>query len=162
MAKKKVSLTQFAVAVAGRHPVKPILAADIVAFIVRIGGYLAIGMHVILLAAPKSAALLQVREAVSARRGDCCSRFMQSHSRTEHISPFEMTTVYYCFLILQILRVLTVFCWLRADVMWGAAGWTALLSISLLFGFTTAFVNLGALSETGASRYVLPVSGCFR
>jgi len=66
MAKKKVSLTQFAVAVAGRHPVKPILAADIMAFIVRIGGYLAIGMHIVLLAAPKSAALLQVREAVSA------------------------------------------------------------------------------------------------
>lgn len=66
--RQQVTLTQFAVAVAGRHPVKPILAADVVAFIMRTGGYLAIGMHVVLLAAPKSAALLEVCANSSFRR----------------------------------------------------------------------------------------------
>lgn len=52
----------------------------------------------------------------------------------------------------QLLRIITVFSWVRADVMWGSEGWSALLGISLLFGYTTAFVNLGALTESSSSR----------
>ena len=69
------TLTDFAVAVAGRHPVKPIFVADLVCFGIRVAGYLGIGMHLVLLTAPKSAALLEVR-------GGCCPA-----GNAQHLQP---------------------------------------------------------------------------